>query len=212
MTYPGAAPPRIDPRQLRPGRGWYWVAAIIALLGILIAPVLLVVGVSVFGATVDDLPTIDRQFSSGSQTTVSLRAAETAAIYAVTPDDGSAPSATCTGTAPAGATIDLNPISYEATFSVGGTSWTELYTVDVSQDGDYQITCTSPGNSFVQYGVGEEIEVGGLVAGILGGTGALLGVILAPCTGLLIAGIICLITALRRSSYRNRLQRQWMGY
>ncbi|WP_203902905.1 hypothetical protein [Virgisporangium aliadipatigenens] len=214
MGYPPPPYP-IDPRDVRPSRAWYLVATVIAVLGIVAAPLLVVLGFASFGSAIGQLPSLDTQFNGGAATTVELTAGKKSAIYAVVLEDtaGSA-GATCTATPVSGGTIDLSPLSYDASATAEGSTWSILYEITVSQDGQYSITCTSntrvPGTDV--YAIGDSIEVGGFMARVFGGAGAFVGAIAVPCVGLFIALIIAIVTGVRRSSHKARLQRERMGY
>jgi hypothetical protein len=215
MGYPPPPYP-IDPRDVRPSRVWYLVATVIALLGIAAAPLLVVLGLASFGSAIGQLPdSLDAQFNGGTPTTVDLKAGRTSAIYAVVLEESAgAAGASCTGTPVSGGTIDLSPLSYTTSATAEGSTWSILYEITVSQDGQYSITCTSdtstPGTDV--YAVGDSVEVGGFMARIFGGAGAFAGAFLLPCMGLFIALVIAIVTGVRRSSHRARLQRERMGY
>jgi len=215
MGYPAPQPYPIDPRDVRPSRTWYVVAVVIALLGLVAAPLLVVLGLASFGSAIGQLPSLDAQFNGGTPTTVELKAGQKSAVYAVVLEDSAgAAGANCTGAAVSGGTISLTPIGYDASATAEGSTWSILYEITVSQDGQYSITCTSdtgvPGTDV--YAVGDAVEVGGFMARIFGGAGAIFGAFLAPCVGIFIAVVIAIITGVRRSSYRSRLQRERMGY
>ena len=202
MTYPQPAP-QIDPRQLRPGRAWYWIAGVIAVLGICIGP-----GLSVFGfaSLRSDLPQIKQEFDAGSPASVRLTKAGAWAIYANNPaargSTAARPAVTCTGESDAG-TIDISPSTGNFNFSDGRHQWQLLYDVKVSATGTYRISCSSNDQAVDHFAVGTAVNLRGFLGKVFGSLGLLLGV---PCVALLVAGIIALITALRRNSHRKRLQ------
>jgi len=220
--------PQIDPREVRPSRGWFVVAGIIALLGLLAAPVLIALGVGAVTSIADDLPTIKTEFGTRTPTTVELTADKPWAIYVERPDAlgsasaqpsasyGSTPliGAICTADAVGGGSIDLTRSTYSSTTSLQGKSWQQVYQVKVSQNGQYEISCrvTDDATTASGFAIGEDIELDGFLAKLLGGTGAFFGAFLFPCVGLIIGGIIALTVGLMRSSNRKRLQQQRMGY
>jgi hypothetical protein len=208
MTFPGAPPP-VDPRALRPSRAWYVVAMVIVVIGV-------VVGVGLFGlgilSVVRGLPKVTAEFEAGSPTTVHLTADRKWAIYvdrqglARQRVDG-----VCTGTARGDGSIDVRPTSTSFEFSTGRRHWQSLYTIDVTRDGDYELTCrpSDPAIEQAHYAVGDAPNIGGIVGWVFGGIAALIGV---PCLALVVGGVIALVVGLRRSSHKKRLQQQYFGY
>jgi hypothetical protein len=206
--YP-AGPPPIDPRAIRPGRGWYVAAIVIPVLGI-------VIGVGGFGlgiaSFVRGLPKMTAEFDAGTPVTVHLTAGQQRAIYADQPSgQNMAVDVDCTGTARGDGSIEVRPVSTTLTFPGGRHQWISAYTVDVSRAGDYDLTCRPTASSGpTHYALGEAPKTGALIAGVLGGTAALLGI---PCLAITIGGVIALVVGLRRSSAKKRLQQQlYYGY
>lgn len=99
----------------------------------------------------------------------------------------------------------------EFDFTGTGRHWQLVYDVWVKSGGSYQITCTSadPGLTEPRFALGTAVDVGGILGKTFGSLGALLGI---PCLALLAGGVIALVTGLRRSSYRKRLQQERYGY
>jgi hypothetical protein len=218
VTYPTAGygypagPPPIDSRALRPGRGWYAVAIVIAVLGI-------VVGVAGFGlgiaSFVRGLPKMTTEFDRGSPVTVHLAPDQERAIYV---DRNSGPGGRsdqaytdCTGTARGDGSIDVQRTSSTLDFPSGRHQWLSAYSVTVTRAGDYELSCEPRATDGpTHYALGDAPKAGALAAGILGGTAALIGV---PCLALTVGGVIALVVALRRSSAKKRLQQQYyQGY
>lgn len=203
MTCPDAAPPRIEARQLRPARKWYIVAGVIAVLGVMAGAGLGIAGVT---SVVRELPDIVAEFDTGEPASVNLTAGRQWAIYAAVGDTGQtigSHHATCTVAGSAGGKIAVRPVPYEFTFSRAGRSWVAVGEFAVPVDGRYEVSCTSQRGEAAHYAVGEGPELRGFVTGIVGSVAALIGL---PCLGLLVAGVIGLVVAVRRSSHRTRLQ------
>lgn len=201
--------PAIDPRALRPGRWWYVVAIVVAVLGI-------VIGIAGFGlgiaSFVRGLPKMTTEFDTGSPVTVHLAAGQERAIYADLNSGSARPAYTdCTGTARGDGSIDVRQISNTLDFPSGRHQWVSVYTVTVTRDGDYDLSCQPTFNDGpTHYALGDAAKTGALVGGIFGGIAALIGV---PCLALTVGGVIALVVALRRSSARKRLQQQvYYGY
>jgi hypothetical protein len=222
-----SGPPPVDPRQVRPRRAWYAVAGTIALVGVLLGVVMLVLAVRGFGAAAAEFPEPTVEFEGSEPATVHLTAAKHWAVFmdgpslpAVsrtpstptpsTPTPSTPPvSARCTGRAVDGGTVDLTQPSYSYTGSgAGGRIWYLLYEVRVSQDGRYEFSCTAadPDTGPGRYAVGEAPDIGGFVADMLGGFVGTLCTFASPCTGILIATVIIVVTAVRRNAHRSRLR------
>lgn len=206
MAYP--QPPRVDARELRPGRAWYVVAAVIALLGLCAFPVLGALGVTTLGSLKAPDPAIRAEFGGGAAATVALTADRTWAIYAAPAGAATRTSLRCT--VDGAGTANLTQVSASITVEVNGRSYEQLYTFKVDRDGDYRVTCgaTDPATPSVGYAVGEDIDISGFLGGFFGGTGALLGALLLPCGGLLLGGLVALVVLLMRLSHRRRLERE----
>jgi hypothetical protein len=213
MDHPARTQIPIDPRHLRPGRGWYVLAATIAVLGVLTAPLLVVLGVASFGSIAGNLPSVSAQFNGGGSTTVELRADRTATVYAVFPlDSDGIARATCEVDGAGTAALTERSYGLSVTFDDG--TWVVLYDITVDRSGRYTVSCTSdcdrPGTD--RYAVGDAFEAGGTVAAVFGGAAAIFGAFLVPCFAFVLAAIVALVTVVRRGSHRNRLRRERMGY
>lgn len=216
MTQSGR--PEVDPRQVRPRRAWYAVAGVIAAVGVLAGVVLIVLAVKGFGSLTGAFPEPTAEFEGSEPAPVQLTAAKQWALFVDAPglpsgspsvSDPPTVSARCTGRALDGGTVDLTQPSYSYSSSAsGGRTWYLLYEVHVSQDGRYEFTCTSddPGTGSGRYAVGEAPDVGGFVANLLGGFVGTFGGIGCPCTAILVATVIIVITSVRRNAYRRRLR------
>jgi hypothetical protein len=209
MSYPQAPPPpSIPASELRPSRAWYWIAGVIAVIGVCVGGVAGALG---FASLAQDMPTsMDAQFDAESPATVKLSTGKTWGIYVREPQGGADVSADCTGNPADGGTIELNRSDFDIRFGSGDGSWRLLYDVEVSQTGQYQIACqVTAGSTDARFGISESINIGGAVGRFFGSLGALLGI---PCLALTVAGIIALVTAVRRNSHKKRLQQERGGY
>jgi hypothetical protein len=176
----------MDPRQIRPRRRWYGVAVAIAVL-------FTAIGVGGFVAGIvtatNSVPDFDHTYTGNQESQVQLEAGRKYALYV--PENSSR---SCT--------VDerVTTRNPNATFSFtrDGQQWVHLTNLSAGAPGAYSINCSVP-----TYAVGAEPELGQLAGGIGGGIAALLGL---PCIGITIGGIIALVTGLRRSSHKKRLQ------
>ncbi|MGH3645758.1 MAG: hypothetical protein ACRDTM_01045 [Micromonosporaceae bacterium] len=211
MTYQPAAPPPIDPAALRPKRTWYWIAALIVVLGVCGG-----FGIGLFGLSsiAGGLPTMKHEFDAGEATTVELTGDQQWAIYVDNPrassegqGSGPRPDVQCTGSSADGGTITLSEPGGSFHFTKDNKTWQLLYDVRVDKDGSYQIECSSQDAELTdpQLAVGPAVNVGGFVGKTFGTVGALLGL---PCLALIVGGVIALVTGLRRSAHKKRLQAQ----
>lgn len=194
------APPRIDPRQLRPARKWYVVAGMVAVLGILAGGGLGAVGMT---SVMRDLPNLVAEFDAGEPARVSLTGSREWAVYAAT-DAGQTiggARAECIVTGPDGREAPVRSAPYAFTFSRGDHSWVAVGEFSSATAGNYQVSCADT-SSRNHYAVGERPEVQGFVTGIVGSLAALIGL---PCVALFAGGVIGLVVAVRRSSHRTRL-------
>lgn len=213
--YPPGGPPPVSSAELRPGRAGYWIAAAIAVLGVLVGCGLGALG---FFSLAGDVPTMEREFAAGAATTVELESGKEWAIYVDNPglrgrgQTGSAalPEVECTGTATDGGTITLTRPQGNVSFGDSERYWQLAYQVSVDKTGSYQMQCSSPdpGLSDPTFGVGPNVNAAGVVGKVFGSLGALFGI---PCLAFVVAGVIALVVGMRRSSYKKRLQAQ-RGY
>jgi hypothetical protein len=188
-------PPRIDPKDLKPSRHWYWLSAIPAVIGVILAIVFLVRFVEEIDPDIDNFQTNQGavlEFNEGAR-----------AIYIQTRENGRTIFAppnriNCSVTSVAtgervtldragSSTLDVNTDSYEREFSF-----------DAPSDGSYRVLCEGPRNT--QMAIGPDLSFG-LFA-------PLIWAILAFVLGPLIGGAIAIVTLIRRSNHKSRLQRE----
>lgn len=190
--------PPVTSRELRPGRGWYVAAGVVAVGGIVAGLGLLLLSTaSLLGA----LPDLGPGFSGGESAVVTLKAGDDQTIYA---DRPGAAAGRCSGTGENGGTVTFTARTFSFSFTRGNRQWHAIQQVRVSEDGRYRITCGTP-DSGVTYAVGPDPQVRGFVGKLVGGLGALFGL---SCLGVLIGGVMALVTGVRRNSHKGRLQRE----
>jgi hypothetical protein len=209
MSYPQTPPqPSIPASELRPSRAWYWIAGVIAVIGVCVGGI---VGALGFTSLARDMPmSMDTEFDAGNPATVELSTGKTWGIYVLEAQGRADVSADCTGNPANGGSIDLNRADFNMRFGSRDGAWRLLYDVEVSETGRYQIACqVTSGSKDTRFGISESINVGGTVGRFFGSLGALLGI---PCLALTVAGIIALVAAVRRNSHKKRLQQERGGY
>jgi hypothetical protein len=101
--------------------------------------------------------------------------------------------------------VDFSSLEDSGHFSHDGKTWKPARAASAVTNGTVSITCS--GTSFLVGDVAPIVFTG--VSSILGGTAALLGL---PCFGFVLALIIGLITAIRRSGSKKRLQAEYAAH
>ena len=189
-------PPRIDPKQLRPSRAWYWVSAVPAAIGTILAIVFLV-------AFINRLDPDIENFQSNREGAVDLKAGDRA-IYVQVRENGRPiqlpPGGLDCRVAFVGSDsvpIDLRPAT-GSSLDVNNDSYVAEYSFDAPHDGPYSVMCKGP--SGVPLAIGPHLSVG-LFAPLIAALGSFL-------VGAIIAGVIAIVTGVRRSNHKQRLQRE----
>jgi hypothetical protein len=196
-------PPRIDPRDLKPGRGWFVVAGVIALVFILVG-----IGGFAWGlVTALGEVKLGKRFGAGEAVTVRMLPNPATGIFARQEPTGGRTDADCTVTSASGQTVPLSAPNATFTSTINGVTWQEIYVVDVTAAGDYRVTCASAETP--EFATGKDPELGTFFGGLAGGLGALF---VLPFIGMVIAAIIAIVTGVRRGNHRRRLLAERYGY
>jgi hypothetical protein len=189
-------PPSVASSELRPGRGWYVFAALIAVA-------LTAVGIGGFAFGVFSAVTsinVGQRFNAGETVTARLQPSPRGAIYARVLTSGYAPQAECTVTGPSGEQVTLSPPHGTFTVTSAGATWREIFVVETTGSGTHHIVCRSSETS--TFSVGKDADVGRLFGGIFGGIASL---VILPLTGILLGVIIAVVVGVRRGNHRRRL-------
>lgn len=189
-------PPRVHSSELRPGRGWYFCAALIAV-------VLTAAGVGGFAFGVfSAVKSIDvgQRFNTGETVTAQLKPSPRGAIYARVVASGYAPQADCTISGPSGRQATLSPPDGSFSMTSAGATWREIFVIEATESGTHHIVCRS--NETSTFSVGKDADVGRLFGGIFGGIASLL---ILPFTGIVIGVIIAVVVGVKRGNHRRRL-------
>lgn len=188
-------PPAIHPSELRPGRGWYGFAVVFAI-------VMIVLGVGVFAwglVTAVQSSDLGARFLPGQPVVVSMAPAPRRAIYVQLDDPkGLTPQADCQIHGPGAASLSLPAGTFTTTR--GGASWREMYAVNVTQAGNYQVVCSS--GQAQAFAIGRHVSLSTFFGGLLGGLAALF---VLPGIGVLVAVITTVVVAVKRGNDRRRL-------
>jgi hypothetical protein len=180
-------PPRIPANELRPRRHWYATAAAIAAALTVLA---VAIGVRQFHDVVDAVDT-DHQFANGDTIILRLDPDDPKAIWLK--DPGPWYGSECDITGPGDPGLTDPGIDFFLTYD---ETWNPFYNIDVSQAGEYAITCTSdePG----RYAIGDP-------GGFFAFAGWVILAILLAGFGVIVCAVIVIVTAVRRSAHRKRL-------
>jgi hypothetical protein len=203
QSLPVPPPPITPPSEpLRPAGWWYGVSAGVGVLGVVVAGVVGVRGISALSDRVDGF---DRALIPGAAT-VEIEDPGDYTIYHEYPgaDDDSergiidvAFEATLTD--PDGGEVELEPYDAHITYSFGDHQGVAMYSFTAPEAGNYELVTTGgPGNAAVGRGIGR-----GIVASVLLAVGIGLGTILA-------AVIMAVVVAIQRG--RDRRRRQVLGH
>jgi hypothetical protein len=195
------AAPRIDPKQMRPSRGWYWVAGGIALLGVVVAAVLFV---SILRPLFDDVD----DFRTPGSVTVELDSGDTRTIYqrvdqvfdvdvdssGVSPND-----LACTVRGPEGQVEVERADGFR--YTRNDDDYEAKLKFEANASGEHVVACRyapAPAQA-IPLAVGPHFGTAGFVTRLLGFFAALFGL---P----LIGGILALVVLLMRQRSKRRLQ------
>lgn len=197
--------PAIDPAELRPRKRGYWIAGIIAAVGILIG-VAGGAGLFVFAASSATPGTRIPLGGTGTATgSARLTSDRQWAVYSTSDASWDVRCTATSGTAKATVT---DP-SDDTDFSYHGRTWYKVAQVSIPADGTYAFTCTpsryataAEGLATAQYFVGDAASARTFITGIFGGFAVLFGV---PFIAILVAVIIAVVTAVRRGNHKKRL-------
>ncbi|GLZ82009.1 hypothetical protein Afil01_68160 [Actinorhabdospora filicis] len=192
----------VSPADIRPKTTWYWVAGIIAVVGILLGcGALLLTGKLWSNA----LPDAKNTFASGEPMTVKVDEGEEKLIYVQLPyiENGNKTAPPNVTACEAGPEVTLGTPGYDLMLpdSQAKREWQAVMTMSASAAGSYQIVCVQTDGTLAVYGIGS-MPFGGA---ILAGAGSLLVGIGLPCVCIVVALIIVIVVIVRRRSARRRL-------
>jgi hypothetical protein len=190
-------PPPIDSKDLRPSWFWYLLSAIPLVVGLILAAVFVV-------QFIDELdPDIDN-FRSNRSAIVDLQSGDRA-LYIQTRDSGvplrlPPDELRCNVAFVGGGTPQ--PVTLKrsggSTLDVNDDSYSEEFSFKAPQNGNYRVICEGPEG--VRLAVGPDLSFDLFVSLIIAGVSVLLGGVLT------VVGLV--VTAVRRSNHKQRLQRE----
>lgn len=203
-------PPRIDPAELRPRTRWFWIAGIIAAVGILVG---VGGGVALFVYGAGSIMPDSRTTLTGTGTATGqarLTADKDWAVYSTT---DSSWDIECTAEQ-GGQRATVTDPGEESNFTRNGETWYEVARVKVPADGTYAFSCRPTADAIgsdvqtARYFVGEASSVGTFIGSLFGGFAVLFGV---PFVAILAAVIIAVVTGVKRGNHRKRLTAERYG-
>jgi hypothetical protein len=189
-------PPPVDPKELKPSRLWYWLSALPAVVGTLLAIVFLIVFIEQLDPDIDN-------FRSNRATEVDIKSGDRA-IYIQTRDAGIPlrvpPADLRCSVMYVGS--DSQPVTLDqsggSTLDVNNDSYAEQFSFHAPFDGPYRVSCEGPEG--VRLAIGPDLTFGLFVPLIIAIGAFVLGGILS------VVGLV--VTAVRRSNHKQRLQRE----
>ncbi|GAB3728012.1 hypothetical protein [Nocardiopsis nanhaiensis] len=202
MTYPHhppyppqAAPPRIDAKELRPGRIWYAVGAGILTLGIIGG----IVGFIASVASAVSLPEFETRIADSSEETFVLEDGDVnIGLFAA---EGGA-EGDCRITDPDGQKWDFGDPGYGHHGNHDDVRWDLVGVFNGAEAGEYLVECRYTGNeaefAVADVGGGEDDIMSGAAVGLV----LMLGL---PSAGLAIGVPTMIVTGVRRGRHKRRL-------
>lgn len=184
--------------KIRPGRAGFVVGAGIIVIGIVAGIALMVTGVV---SAINQLPGFTAEIDAGSPQSVEIDQAGTWALYSGG-QDATSSGGTCAIESSSGSTVTTGKPSASVNFTRDSRQWYWLATFTVDAPGTYQFDCTGSA-SVDRFAVGAKPDITGFAGRLVGG---ILGLLALPCGGFTIGLIIIIVTAVRRSSARRKLQ------
>lgn len=196
-----AYPPSPDPGQLRPKRAWFWVGGLIIVVGVVGGILGFVLGIV---GTVTDTST-DAEFEAGGTAVFQADQANTDSdswkLYADRDLSSSDVEQNCEVTGPDGQEVGLSAPGYHSESTVNGQTWILVSQLDITETGEYTMECAEEADAGFRVGYGS-----GFAGSFLGIAGSIVALILGPLLGLGVGITVIVVTAVRRSRHKQRLQ------
>ena len=201
-------PPRVhvDSRELRPGRGWYVVGALVLVGGFATA----LVGFLLSVVSTVTLPEFEARVTSGAETTFTVEEPGFELALFAYSGHGS-DSGSCSLVLPDGSESGFDQPGYEFNAEWNGEGWTLVGTQQITESGEYTLVC-SPGSDLAEFAAANNGDGG--VEIVRGVGAAFLWAIVPSLLGLAIGLTIIIRTLVVRNRHRSRLlaERQRQAY
>lgn len=187
----------LDPRQIRPSRGWYVLAFLVPVLGVIVGVVALALS---FTSAAKTAPELFLKSDSGASSSTRLVGGRSYQIYV---PQAAVASASCTldNTTTATVTRALDDAAARdlESFNSDGVTWQAHDVVDVTTTDVYKISCGGTKFAVADQDKTDTARVKKLAGGAYGFAGL-------PCAAITFGVVIGVVVAARRSSSRKRLQ------
>jgi hypothetical protein len=134
----------------KPAVGWYWVAGVVAIVGVIGA---VVWGLTAYGAVGDRVDGFARASLPG-QVVVPINTAGTYAVFYEAVDTDRVPSLDIRVTDPDGAAVAVNGYGADLRFERDGVTGRAVVTFDAREAGDYVVTASGVAAGAVTFAVG----------------------------------------------------------
>ncbi len=193
-------PPRIDPKELRPSRLWYWLSPIPALVGVALAVVFVLQLVDRIDTDLDHLRapgTVQLQLDAGDERAIYV---QTLGAVGARPNVSAADLSCTVREAATERTLPLDESS-GFTLTINNDEYVKRLSFDAPRAGRYSVTCTEPRGT--PLAVGQDLGFGELAVPIVG-------IVLSFLIGVALTAAIAIMTAVKRSNHKQRLQREAM--
>lgn len=203
--------PAIDPAEVRPTKRGYWIAGIIAGIGILIG---VAGGAGLFvlaAASVTPSTRIPLNGTGTATGNVRLTAGQNWAVYSTSDASWDVECTAMSGAKKAAVTQPGGDFD----FTDHGRTWYKVAEVKAPGDGTYAFNCApsryatdAEGLANAQYFVGDSNSAKTFIGGIFGGFAVLFGV---PFIAIVTAVIIGVVTGVKRGNHKKRLMAERYG-
>lgn len=198
-AHPPPRPPRVEPSELRPGRGGYWAGGLAIVLGAVAGIALFVF----FLVRAVALPDLAVEVPGGGEGGFSHTPGTETANIALYSTSASGSSDDCGLLTPAG-----EPLGFSVPgFTQETPEWTLVGVASPAESGEYTLVCEGvPGATYAAAAVPADFGLTGDIAG------ALASFFLIPLAGLVLGLVLIITTAVRRSRHKNRLLAERGGH
>ncbi|MBB4931101.1 F0F1-type ATP synthase assembly protein I [Lipingzhangella halophila] len=195
-----AVPPAPDPAVLRPRKLWFWVGGLVIVLGIAGGITGFILGI----AGVVNSTSTAAEFDAGEPATFEADEANTDSdtwkLYADQDISSRDAEENCEVTGPGGQVAISDP-GYSSETTVNDERWVLVAQLDITETGEYTVECDASTNAGFSVGYGP-----GLGDNAMGIVGSIAALILVPLLGVIAGLTMIVVTAVRRSRHRTRLQ------
>ncbi|MGW9556418.1 hypothetical protein ACWGSK_18120 [Nocardiopsis sp. NPDC055551] len=185
----------VDAREVRPGRGWFVIGALVIVGGIATA----IVGFVLSLVSTVSIPDFEARVTSGQEG--SFTVADPGFQLGLYSSSGSGRQA-CVLLLPDGGRADFDSPGYSHNVDTGGESWSLVGTYELSEAGEYTLSC-SDDSTTTEFAVTNNGDGGVEIVRGVGST--LLWALVPSFLGLVLGLTIIITTAVRRGRFQRRL-------